>query len=348
MRFYRLTPTRPDVFLRWFVFDRRRAWLDMEDPAPVVTLMLLGPGAAEARLELRDREGRSLRCDDLGPAQVPPGQPGFTNQPADQRRLLRLRLHFPGPEPVQLVRMPENKLLLTLDPVVNYPAPLFALMRESAARLGLAGFDNFIETGTLFGHTTLHASYWFAQVWTVELSVELHALACKTLAHRPNITCLQGNSGAVLPTLVPGLTGASLFYLDGHWSGDDSVDWGDVNFAGFPMATARLPGSDARPDTGPDMGPDMGPDTDTVLTETDRQVPLMDELRAIVAHHRGPAAIVIDDWRLFGRSDAGFAGLDWTGLPQQAVLDVIAAEPRTRFHFQANSNQYLWAIGSGE
>jgi len=333
MRFYRLNPTRPDVFLRWFVFDRRRAWLDMEDPAPVVTLMLLGPGATEARLELRDREGRSLRCDDLGPAQVPPGQPGFANQPADQRRLLRLRLHFPGAQPVHLMRMPENTLLLTLDPVVSYPAPLFALMRESAARLGLAGFDNFIETGTLFGHTTLHASYWFPRVWTVELSAELHALACKTLAHRPNITCLQGNSGAVLPGLMPTLTGASLFYLDGHWSGDDSVDWGGVNFAGFPMATARRPETDAT--------------TGAVLTETDRQVPLMDELRAIVAHHRGPAAIVIDDWRLFGRSDAGFAGLDWTGLPQQAVLDVIAAEPRTRFHFQANSNQYLWAIGSG-
>jgi len=335
MRFYRLTPTRPDVFLRWFAFDRRRAWLDLEDPAPVVTLMLLGPGAADARLELRDRDGNPLRCDDLGPALVPPDKPAFENHPADQRRVLRLRLHFPGPQPVHLVRMPEDRLLLTLDPGVHFPGTLFAMMRECAPRLGLTEFDNFIETGTLFGHTTLHASYWFPKVWTIELSAQLHALASHSLAHRANITCLQGNSGAVLPVLIPDLTGASLFYLDGHWSGDDSVAWDGSPFAGYPMPTARQPA--------PEMTPEMTPEG--AISETARQKPLMEELRAIAAHHRGPAAVLIDDWQLLGRSDDGFPGLDWTGLPQEEVLAFFAAEPRTRFQFRANAHQYLWAIG---
>lgn len=325
MRHYRITPTRHDMFLRWFHFDRRRAWLDRADPVCHLTLLLLGPGGATAGLRFFDRDGAVLPHEILPGAEVPPGLPDFAQAPAGQRQLVRLALRFPPAGPVTLRRVPEDRLLLTLTPEIVYPQALFELMRECRDRLCPEGFANFVETGTLLGHTTLHASYWFPRVWTIELSEALHREACAALQDRTNVTCLQGNSAAVLPGLVPRLEGASLFFLDAHWSGDDTVDWQSSLFEGYPVETARI--------------------DDPSLPEAERQVPLLSELHTITAMHRGPAVILIDDWGSIGQTDHGFRGEDWSTLDAAGLLAQIAGHPRTRFHFRADHHRYLWAIG---
>jgi hypothetical protein len=100
--------------------------------------------------------------------------------------------------------------------VIRYPGFLFGILQECEARFCPEGFENFIETGTLMAHTTLHASYWLSKVWTIELSPYLRAQAQASLAGRPNVTCLEGNPG------------------------DDSTDWDALRFSSYPVATARI------------------------------------------------------------------------------------------------------------
>jgi hypothetical protein len=58
----------------------------------------------------------------------------------------------------------------------------------------------------------------FDAVVSIELSEELYAEARAALANEPSITLLRGDSRALLPDVVdPSL--ATLFFLDGHWSG---------------------------------------------------------------------------------------------------------------------------------
>lgn len=330
MRYYQIVPTRHDMFLRWTHFDRRRPWLDLANPDCILTLQLIGEDAGQAELRFEDRDGAPVPHEVLPDPQVPQGLPDFAQAPAAKRQLLRIKVRFPGPAPLYLRRVSDGLLLLTLVPVIAYPGFLFALMRECQASFCPEGFANFVETGTLMAHTTLHASYWFDKVWTIELSQDLHRQAEIALKDRRNVICLQGNSGDLLPGLAASLSGPSFFFLDAHWSGDDSVDWDTSRFSGYPVTTARI----ATPDpTGPG------------LTESDRQVPLMTELTALADLHRGKAVVLIDDWGSIGRTDFGFAGEDWTALDAARIRDWIAAHPRTQFHFRADHHRYLWAIG---
>ena len=324
MRYYMINTTRAGTLMRWFQFDKRRPWLDLENPDCTLTLQLVGEAAAHASLQLRDRAGSPLPYDILPDAQVPPGLPDFAQVPAPRRQLLRIHFRFPGAEPLYLHDARDGALLLTLDPVIRYPAFLFGLLQECQARFCPEGFENFVETGTLMAHTTLHASYWFPKVWTIELSADLHAQAQISLAARPNVSCLLGNSGDVLPDLAASLRGPSFFFLDAHWSGDESTDWDASRFSGYPVATARI--------------------ADPQLSEVERQVPLMAELTALAERHAGKAVVLIDDWGSIGRSNFGFAGEDWGSLDAEEIRAWIASHPRTQFHFRADHHRYLWAM----
>lgn len=81
----------------------------------------------------------------------------------------------------------------------------------------------FVETGTFLGDTTdsiariggrfgMHAI-------TIELADQLYDNAVKRFADRPNIECLHGDSGALMPQVVERLTSPAIFWLDGHYSG---------------------------------------------------------------------------------------------------------------------------------
>lgn len=146
---------------------------------------------------------------------------------------------------MQVVDAVTGDPLMRLVPEILFPGHVFALMEE--ARTGFVpggfapdGFDTFIETGTLFGHTTLHASHWARRAVTIELSRELHAQAVAHLAHRGNVTCLQGNSADRLPGVIADHPGTAFYFLDAHWSGDADTAWDGSRFAGYPVDTARI------------------------------------------------------------------------------------------------------------
>jgi hypothetical protein len=81
---------------------------------------------------------------------------------------------------------------------------------------------NFVETGTYNGETAAWAGERFERVVTVELSPELHAQAELRLAAHASVEARLGRSRDVLAEVVPGLQGPALFWLDAHWSGDQT------------------------------------------------------------------------------------------------------------------------------
>lgn len=325
MRYFRLKETRCGFqqFI-WIEFEGRRPWLDMNDPTVVMTLMFVGAGVHDIDLVGVDRAGNRLPLTELGGAEVPATRNGFPNRDPDQRRLTRLSVQFPAAGALQIMDGRTNRRILQISPEIVYPEFLFDLLQEMRASFAPGTAISFIETGTLFGHTTLHASYWFDQVKTIELSRDLCQLARTTLSHRPNVEVLQGNSAEVLPQVIAGLQGPAVFFLDAHWSGDKTVDWTQSRWGGYPVETAHLSAG-----TGPEA-----PD----------QVPLREELQMIAGTHKGPAMVIIDDWGSVGSRDVGFAGEDWSTLDAQALIAWMGNHPRTQSQYQPDPKHYVWIL----
>ncbi len=93
------------------------------------------------------------------------------------------------------------------------PLPLVAMLRNG---LGLASA---IETGTFRGDSAAALSTVFDEVWTIELSHELHRSAVARFSEDPRIHVIQGSSLDVLGTIASDARAPTLYWLDGHWSG---------------------------------------------------------------------------------------------------------------------------------
>lgn len=75
-----------------------------------------------------------------------------------------------------------------------------------------------IETGTLYGHTTIFLASIFDQVHTIEINPSNYQASVSYLRSWPNAICHLGSSEQVLKQILPGLENQSLlFYLDAHW-----------------------------------------------------------------------------------------------------------------------------------
>jgi len=324
MRYKQIKKTILHSNLRWVHFHERRPWLDTKHPKAIMTLQFFGKGVREIEIGARDREGTDLSCKVFGSGAPVEGRQDYADKPAALRYRIRLRIDFPPEGPVILYDRTTGQPLLELLPQVIFPAFLFDLCQELRCEFSPDPLRNFVETGTLFGHTALHASYWFDTVTTIELSPELHGLARRTLVHRDNVNCIRGNSAQALPDVIAGLHGASVFFLDAHWSGDASVDWENSPWGGYPVDTARI--------------------EDSTLNDADQQVPLMDELTTIAERHAAPAVVLIDDWIAVGQSDIGFEGEDWRNLNIKTLTDWIASHPRTRRQFALDGKRYVWVL----
>ncbi len=87
--------------------------------------------------------------------------------------------------------------------------------------------DDFVETGTFHGKTTLWASTQFKNVYTVEFSSVLYEAAVKKFSHTPNVSCFYGSSPARLPEILAQLKSPAIFWLDAHWCGGSTYGAGD-------------------------------------------------------------------------------------------------------------------------
>lgn len=80
-----------------------------------------------------------------------------------------------------------------------------------------------VETGTFLGDTAAVLSRHCEQVTTIELHPHLAALARLRFTNNRRVRVVEGDSGLLLPKIVAGLDRPTLFYLDGHYSGDGTA-----------------------------------------------------------------------------------------------------------------------------
>jgi hypothetical protein len=78
--------------------------------------------------------------------------------------------------------------------------------------------DVLIETGTYLGDTIEAVKNNFADVYSIELSPELHHRAKERFAADSNVHLLLGDSGELLKLILPKITRTPLFWLDAHYS----------------------------------------------------------------------------------------------------------------------------------
>ncbi len=88
-------------------------------------------------------------------------------------------------------------------------------------------FENFIETGTYYGHTTVLIAEIIQNVYTFEPFSPLHKTLDKKFSNFENITLIKSESEKGLPDLLKKINENSMYYLDAHYSGD-GTHFGDL------------------------------------------------------------------------------------------------------------------------
>lgn len=78
--------------------------------------------------------------------------------------------------------------------------------------------DILVETGTYLGDMIFAQIDRFKSIYSIELSKDLALKAADRFKSYPKVHILQGDSGKQLSSLLVGLNGNVLFWLDGHYS----------------------------------------------------------------------------------------------------------------------------------
>ena len=82
-------------------------------------------------------------------------------------------------------------------------------------------YNCFIETGTYLGETIFSLESYFSKLYTVEFS-EKYYNNTKNKYSGNKISFILGDSAIVFESLLSNITDKCIFFLDGHWSGDDT------------------------------------------------------------------------------------------------------------------------------
>lgn len=100
------------------------------------------------------------------------------------------------------------------------PPPHAVKVRNILAYSDLCGARILVETGTLYGGTVAATKDYFRRVYSIELDPDLVAAARNRFDADQHVSIIQGDSGEVLPALLPELPPKPVcFWLDGHHSG---------------------------------------------------------------------------------------------------------------------------------
>jgi hypothetical protein len=79
-----------------------------------------------------------------------------------------------------------------------------------------------VETGTNLGNMINAQKDSFREIYSIELDQWLAARAKRKFAAFPNIHLYQGDSGQVLPTIMPLIKEPALIWIDAHWGAIDA------------------------------------------------------------------------------------------------------------------------------
>jgi hypothetical protein len=118
-----------------------------------------------------------------------------------------------------LRRIPEVVNWLKSGCIANAPPPI----KRIVIKHYLKKYDikKFIESGTHIGDTVAYvASNLGIKVISIELDDLLFAKAKKRFASNSNIEIMHGDSSLILPKIISNTSDATLFWLDGHFSGN--------------------------------------------------------------------------------------------------------------------------------
>lgn len=80
-----------------------------------------------------------------------------------------------------------------------------------------------VETGTYMGEMVEALRESFERVYSIELSEKHAQRARRYFRGQRNVTILQGDSGDVIGGLMKEIDRPALFWLDGHWSADETA-----------------------------------------------------------------------------------------------------------------------------
>ena len=177
-----------------------------------------------------------------------------------------------------------------------------------------------IETGTFLGQSTREFANLYDTVHTIELDKDLSEFAEKGMKNDgyENITCWVGDSAQILPRLITDYNKnfsdkKVLFYLDAHWSGDESVVEYKDGWSG-PMSwignyTAHR-GKGNKP-------------------TSKEQIPLDEEVLGIYNNFENECVICIDDYDKFDDDGKGITGKmfeeeDWSHIDLKKLFVVMS------------------------
>lgn len=108
------------------------------------------------------------------------------------------------------------------------PAHAMAKQKELLKYKNKFNIDVLIETGTCYGGTIDALKSNFKTLISIEISNELFNLAKIKFANFNHIKLYEGDSGVMLPIILKDIQQKCLFWLDGHYSGDNTGK-GDLN-----------------------------------------------------------------------------------------------------------------------
>ncbi len=93
-------------------------------------------------------------------------------------------------------------------------------LRQIAETFGL---KILVETGTFRGDMVQAMKANFAEIYSIELSDELYQAAAERFQLEKHIRIFHGDSGSILNQILPELKLPTLFWLDGHYSGNETA-----------------------------------------------------------------------------------------------------------------------------
>jgi hypothetical protein len=103
------------------------------------------------------------------------------------------------------------------------PPPPPILKQDLVRRYGRQWkLERFVETGTYRGDMVAATRDQFTEVVSMEIDPVLHRFACRRHMDHQNVRLLMGDSAELLPTIVARLREPALFWLDAHYSGEDT------------------------------------------------------------------------------------------------------------------------------
>jgi hypothetical protein len=143
------------------------------------------------------------------------------------------------------------------------------------------GCTTLVETGTYYGDSTFAVRNSFRQIFSIEFDPKFYQMAEQRFRNYRNIKIIEGDSGKVLPELVPSIDEPVIFYLDGH---------------NCSKATLQ-----------PDLNTPIIEELDTIFSKTkNRYVILIDDARDFTGKNDYPALANLEKYVKDKKPDFGF------------------------------------------